>query len=224
MWNYCPSLEFLIAQTQSSAEWHLLVSWACSLSTCWCDLFALWSFSSLFCRPGMWPFSKASYLAVPAPESPPRLAKKDTGVVFLCLQGDDERRRSHTLTSFQAAISSADLSCRSTCVCYGWKRIGGGGRGVKQQKIPNTCPGIPGMSSEFPNLLRFKFSYRGGVAPPCCSMSAVMHAGMCPWPAGMLLNHVMDTQLCADKDCTFPHQIQVTLLSKCFQVADTFSV
>lgn len=77
MWNWCPSLEFLIAQTQSSAEWHLVVSWACSLSTCWCDLFALWSFPSLFCRPGMWPFSKASYLAVPAPEPPHQKRHRD---------------------------------------------------------------------------------------------------------------------------------------------------
>lgn len=43
-----------------------------------------------------------------------------------------------------------------------------------------------------------------------------MHAGMCPWPVGTLLNHVMDTQLCAGKGPTFQHQIQVTLLSKMF--------
>lgn len=141
MWSWYPLLEFLIAQTQSSAEWHLLVSRACSLSTCWCDLFALWSFSSLFCKPGMWPFSKASYLAVPAPEPPP--SPKSTQGVFLCLQGDDERHRSHTLTSLQAAISSSDLSRPSTCVCYGWKRIGGRGQRNQAAENPKYLPRHP---------------------------------------------------------------------------------
>lgn len=57
----------------------------------------------------------------------------------------------------------------------------GGGRGRKRQRSPDTCPGILGMSSEFPDLLKFTFSQSRGAAPPCCSMSAVMHAGMCPW-------------------------------------------
>lgn len=53
-------------------------------------------------------------------------------------------------------------------------------RGSRQQKIPHTCPGIPGMWSKFPNLLMFTFSKSKGVVLPCCSLSAAKHARMCP--------------------------------------------
>lgn len=134
MWNWCPSLEFLIAQTQSSAEWHLPVSWACSLSTCWCDLFALWSFSSLFCRPGMWPFSKASYLAVPAPESPPPRQKGHRGCLFV-----SARRRWKTQIPHTNIFSSCYHLGRSFLlvnVCVLWVKKDRG-RGQRNQAAEN---------------------------------------------------------------------------------------
>lgn len=143
MWNGCPSLEFLIAQTQTSAEWHLLVSWACSLSTCWCDLFALWSFSSLFYRPGMWPFSKASYLAVPAPEPPTPSPKRTQGLSFcVCEATMKDTDPTHWLLSKPLSARQIFLAGQRVYVLWVKKD-----RGVGEEESSSRKSRIPAQAS-----------------------------------------------------------------------------
>lgn len=145
-------ISFLLDKTQSvpttapGYEWHLLENWACSLSTY--DPSALWSLSS---KPRYVVFRQSF---VPWCGFPGSSSKGHEGPLFyICKEMTKApRHRCH----FSISLADLPLFPVSVCVCNGWKRRRVWRR--RQQKIPYTCPGIPGMLSEFPNLLMFTFS------------------------------------------------------------------
>lgn len=72
-------------------------------------------------------------------------------------------------------------SVSSVYVCVTGEKDGWGGSeesGSRKSQIPAEASLACCLNS--PNLLMFTFSWSRGVAPPCCSLSAVMHARMCP--------------------------------------------
>lgn len=164
------SLSFLASKPPSLSEGHLLVSWACSPSTCWYHLFAARSFPTLALPTRNVAFQQS---LIAHGESCPTEGR---GSSSLCVRKSPMKDGRLGSASFFSSRYHLRRSFSPANVCVMGEIDWRGGRGDGRQRIPDTCPGIPGMYPEFPNLFRFTFPQRGGAAPPCCSMSALMHA------------------------------------------------
>lgn len=108
---------FLALKPPSLSEWHLLVSWAGSLSTCWYHLFALRSFPTLALPTRNVAFQQSLIAHGGRSRGPAQPEGRRSS--SLCVRKTTMKdRRPRAPASFQAAIASADLSRRLMCVLW----------------------------------------------------------------------------------------------------------
>lgn len=141
----------LFLLTAPECEWHLLVNWSCSLSTCWCDPSALWSLRSVL-QPRYVAFWQSF---IPQCGLPGSSSEGHKGPVFcICKEMMKYAAPTHSQTLLFVPLSALQISstflsesvcvcvcvCVSVCVYYRWKRTGGSeDTGSRKSQIPGQA-------------------------------------------------------------------------------------